>query len=154
MYSPPLLQLLRLVPLWVVRKGELWRLWTFGLCGGGGLSGLFSAGFSVIILGAGIGTRLERAVGSLRLCLLTALASAIAAFLFVLAALACDALWPASGAMLWAARGGGGWALSRDGRTPSTSSCRMSASQPSRSPSEGEVRPKSPCTNSLTYVPA
>jgi hypothetical protein len=104
------LQLLRLVPLWVVRKGELWRLWTFGLCGGGGLSGLFSAGFSVALLGAGLGARLERALGSLRLCLLSALASAVAAFLFLLSALACDALWPASGAMLWAAAGGGGWA--------------------------------------------
>ena len=103
--------MLRLVPLWIVRKGELWRLWTFGLCGGGGLSGLFSVGFSVMILGAGLGTRLERAMGSLRLCVLTAFASAVAAFLFVLTALACDALLPSSGSMLWTSAGGGGWAF-------------------------------------------
>ena len=33
---------------------------------------------------------------------------------------------------------------------PTTSSCRMSASQPSREPTDGTVRPKSPWTNSLT----
>ena len=35
-----------------------------------------------------------------------------------------------------------------------TSSCIMSARHPSSSPTLGRVRPKSPCTNSLMYVPA
>mmetsp|Transcript_9518 Transcript_9518/g.37064 ORF Transcript_9518/g.37064 Transcript_9518/m.37064 type:complete len:205 (+) Transcript_9518:698-1312(+) len=38
--------------------------------------------------------------------------------------------------------------------TSVTSSCMMSAAQPSISPTLGRVLPKSPWTNSLTYVPA
>ena len=101
---------LRLVPLWIIRHFELWRLFSYVLVGSGGLGGLLSTVFSLAVLGGTLGTKLEQALGSLRFFTLTLLTCSVAAFLFVFIALALEALFPASGAMLWAA-GGGPWGL-------------------------------------------
>ena len=92
------------------RHFELWRLFSYMLVGSGGLGGLFSTVFSLAVLGGTLGTKLEQALGSLRFFTLTLLTCSVAAFLFVFIALALEALFPASGAMLWAA-GGGPWGL-------------------------------------------
>lgn len=49
---------------------------------------------------------------------------------------------------------GGSPPPSKSSKSQTTSSCKMSAWQPSNEHTDGVVRPRSPCTNSFTYVPA